>query len=312
MTFPNQPLATCATIILFQPDAQAWHNTAALATQTDCLLVVDNTPVPATAPIELPAHVHLLYQHNRGGIAGALNLAATKADTLGFRYLAFLDQDSVLPPNLVRRMVEFCGREKADMAGPRIFESGSGVYLKYKRVHRFYIRRIDTGTMTVPTEVSFMITSGSVLDLQTYRCLGGFREDFFIDSVDTEYCLRLQQAGGRLLINPDVEIRHAIGACKARPITKKRKVISNCHPAWRRYFIGFNNARTSRLYLSRYPAFAAWMMLIIGKEALAILLVDDDAPMRAWALVGGYLAGWWQESSDNPYMPSSARPGAAS
>jgi rhamnosyltransferase len=39
-------------------------------------------------------------------------------------------------------------------------------------------------------DMESVITSGSLLSLAAYTAIGPFREDFFIDHVDTEYCLR--------------------------------------------------------------------------------------------------------------------------
>ena len=56
-----------------------------------------------------------------------------------------------------------------------------------------------------------MISSGSLVSLEALREIGPFREDFFIDMVDTEWSLRGWARGRGSWIAESVPMRHALG-----------------------------------------------------------------------------------------------------
>jgi rhamnosyltransferase len=58
---------------------------------------------------------------------------------------------------------------------------------------------------------SVIISSGTAISLEAYRELGQFREDFFIDHVDAEYCMRAQAHGVPVCVNADVSLPHELG-----------------------------------------------------------------------------------------------------
>ena len=57
-----------------------------------------------------------------------------------------------------------------------------------------------------------MITSGSLLALAVFRRVGPMREDFFIDAVDFQYCLRLRRHGYKVIETLLPTLIHPIGA----------------------------------------------------------------------------------------------------
>ena len=60
--------------------------------------------------------------------------------------------------------------------------------------------------------MTLVITSGTLTSLKAFANLGPFRADFFIDFVDSEYCLRARKAGYRILVSPHARIRHRVGS----------------------------------------------------------------------------------------------------
>ena len=61
-------------------------------------------------------------------------------------------------------------------------------------------------------EVESVISSGSLLALAVYEQIGPFRDEFFIDHVDTEYCLRARRQGFRILQTRRPSMSHTVGA----------------------------------------------------------------------------------------------------
>ena len=56
-----------------------------------------------------------------------------------------------------------------------------------------------------------VITSGCLVDAAFAREIGGFRDDFFIDQVDHEFCLRTRANGRRVAISAKPVMQHSVG-----------------------------------------------------------------------------------------------------
>ncbi len=57
-----------------------------------------------------------------------------------------------------------------------------------------------------------MITSGSFVQLDILREIGGFKDELFIDSVDDEYCMRARDHGFAIIEATAFGTEHKIGA----------------------------------------------------------------------------------------------------
>ena len=62
-----------------------------------------------------------------------------------------------------------------------------------------------------PYEVSFLISSGTLVPCSALLALRGMRSNYFIDHVDTEWCLRARAAGYLLLVVPEARLYHRLG-----------------------------------------------------------------------------------------------------
>jgi len=89
-------------------------------------------------------------------------------------------------------------------------------------------------------EVESVITSGSLLSLPAYAAIGPFREEFFIDYVDTEFCIRARTAGYRVVQTRRPLMSHTVGAPTAHKLPWATKWTTN-HSPDRRYYIARNN-----------------------------------------------------------------------
>jgi rhamnosyltransferase len=134
-----------------------------------------------------------------------------------------------------------------------------------------------------------LITSGMLLPVSFARAIGGFREDFFIDSVDHEFCLRASDYGARLYVTREPLMRHSIGA-PARSFRWAR-MLSSGHPSTRKYFIARNALWTVRLHARHHPLWALRQFVRIGAEAVGILLFETDRLAKLAALLRGVKDG---------------------
>jgi rhamnosyltransferase len=105
-----------------------------------------------------------------------------------------LGQDTTIAPDMVVSLTEIV---RSDPHAPQLAIVGSNFKDKVTgRLNTTVARPGDPGA----TETVTTITSGSLVSLTVFQLLGGLRDDFFIDCVDHEYCLRARAHGFRVMI----------------------------------------------------------------------------------------------------------------
>lgn len=108
----------------------------------------------------------------------------------GYKYLLLLDQDSIFKIEDIRKMFQEIRNHASKDIGiytPEIhYMKGNG---------EIRARTVQTKPSTVFSEISWAITSGSVVSLEVYSQSSGFDEFLFIDRVDYEYCVQLRKLG---------------------------------------------------------------------------------------------------------------------
>jgi rhamnosyltransferase len=94
-------------------------------------------------------------------------------------------------------------------------------------------------------DVSMVITSGSLVNTVDFGSLGGFDEGFFIDYVDTDFCLRCRAAGWRIAVSADARLEHHLGRRETRELAGMVFHPTN-HPPLRHYYIARNRVAMIR------------------------------------------------------------------
>jgi rhamnosyltransferase len=153
------------------------------------------------------------------GIAYAQNAGIEKSISEGADYILLLDQDSMPSANLAPHLLECIlalrkTLPKIIAASPRYRDPRTG-FSSLFMVSRFRIPyRYQPNQQVVPENIvlaSFLISSGTLIDLKKLQELRGMRSDYFIDHVDTEWCLRAQSQGYKLIGVHDALMEHSLG-----------------------------------------------------------------------------------------------------
>ena len=91
------------------------------------------------------------------------------------------------------------------------------------------------------------------------EAVDGFDESFFLYEEDVDLCLRVRQAGGRILYTPEAEVVHHLGRSMARAPARARLEYHRSHL----HFYAKHNSRAERLVLRAWMAgraAGAWMV----------------------------------------------------
>jgi rhamnosyltransferase len=104
------------------------------------------------------------------------------------------------------------------------------------------------------TPANWLITSGSCINVEVFKKLGGYLEKLFIDEVDHEYCFRANLAGYQVLLFEHIFLSHNLGESReVNNFMKNRKLKRNIHSSTRLYYITRNSIYLKRKYKKNFP-----------------------------------------------------------
>ncbi|MBU2786952.1 glycosyltransferase family 2 protein [Acidithiobacillus sp. VAN18-1] len=174
------------------------------------------------------------------GIATALNRGIAAAQRDGMEFVLLLDQDSECASDLIHELL--AAHEKVRQQGGRVAAIGSRA-LDRETGHLSDALRFGWfGTRVQPcpegsaVPVDFLISSGTLISLETLRTLGTMRENLFIDHVDTEWILRAHQHGYHAYLCCTAKIIHARGERRLRVWTGRWRD-APLHKPFRYYYL---------------------------------------------------------------------------
>lgn len=251
-------------IVLYHPEVDSLSYFRELANSVDRLILVDNTPSEAIN-YPWPKQVDYISNGENLGIAKALNQGIEKLLKEGYKFVFLFDQDSRVKDDFFEKMLIFKCMNTQGVAiwAPDFLDINTGMRSRFTKLGRWTYRSLSCEGNQSPIVVSFVITSGSLLDLYTWEMLGRFREDFFIDHVDSEYCLRVAVHGFSILVNPNVVLQHAVGKRSVHKLFGQ-VIKPNHHNYIRRYYISRNGVcvliQYGKLIHSVIPLYLARMM----------------------------------------------------
>jgi len=286
-------------VVTYNPNPGFIGNFHAILPQVDELIIVDNN-----SSGEVLARIREFTEHNRSahlvsndrniGLAAAQNLGITEASP-ETEWIMLLDDDSLADPAMVSNMksayLRQPSQEDVAIVAPRIRDVNIDQDLlhlvEYKKIFFKRTKLDDKKTLGV----LFAIASGCLIKKSIIEKLGKMRDEFFIDYVDTEFCLRVITAGYRILAVHDAELKHRLGAKSTHHILGKRVVAPN-HSAKRKYTIYRNRVIVWREYLAKVPSYIIYDMLAAVFDVARILLLEKDKSNKLRQIGRGVYHGW--------------------
>jgi len=283
---PGSKADVCAVVVTYHPDPGFPDRLARVRSQVGGVVVVDNgSSPPAREMLRCAAgpDVELILNDTNLGVAGALNQGVGRARDRFFRWALTLDQDSVVEPFLVQALLEayndFPMKEKVAVVGSNYFDEKRGKTL----VPEFPAQPLCLEQTTV-------ITSGSLISVDAYGKVGPFRDDFFIDHVDDEYCLRARSRGYKVILCRRPVIRHSIGSAKTARIFGREVWTSN-HSAARRYYMMRNFTVLARAYWTTEQAWVALRLLRHAAFMILMVLFEEEKTAKIRNIARGIMDG---------------------
>ena len=135
-------------------------------------------------------------------------------------------------------------------------------------------------------ECPTVITAGTLLSLRAFATVGPFRDAFFIDSVDHDYCLRLRAKGYRVVVTREPLIVHAVGDYGCVRVLGM-EIAHSVHPPTRRYYITRNRLMLIGEYAFKEPRWALGQMRRLTQDTLLMLLFERARRRKVSAMALG-------------------------
>lgn len=179
------------------------------------------------------------------GIAKAQNVGINFAESEGASHIIFFDQDSVINNTLISELLKPIQENKTHISAPIFIDEKKGFTYPIVHINKNGTREKIRPTPDMPAfKVNNVISSGTLVAIEVIQKVGLMKESFFIDYVDTEWCLRANSLGYNILVIPSAVMLHSIGD---KTLTIGKYHVPK-HSPFRRYY----RIRNS-FYLLKYP-----------------------------------------------------------
>ena len=255
-----------AGIIWYNPDNKAISQLNELIGLFDRIYIYDNSSKSNKFKINKELFKKgFIYVFNgkNEGISKAFNYISSVATKVDFLFT--LDQDTEIKREQIIQLENYNNHN---------FDSKVGIYCP-----EIIFEAKGTSKVGVQ-DIQFTITSCSMINLQIFKCLGGYDENIFLDGVDREYCFRLRQANYKIRQVSYIKVKQNLG-------NGKKNILGIYeHSPMRNYYIAYNRL----YYIAKYPEyFKNWykfkyLYLSTAKQIISVLLCEKNKKEKILAI----------------------------
>jgi len=298
-----------AVIVTYNIGKEIIRNVNTLKSQIDKLFIVDNASDNSTLNyLQIIKHhfpnVEITYNQTNLGLGKAQNMGIQQALRQNFDWILLLDHDSYLHKNAIFYFKQFYShlspREKDRVAilAPNVFGLNTKTYYGYitKLWPCFFQRKYCHGKSAIKNVLA-AISSGSLLRAEIIKRLGLLREDFFIDFIDVEYCLRAISKGYTIHVVCRAKLYHKLGQRKLYKIGPFQ-IKPTFHPPCRRFFIYRNRVIVWKSYFAKVPSYVIYDILAAIYDFLRIFLYENHKNEKIKMAFKGLKEGLLENNSN--------------
>jgi rhamnosyltransferase len=289
---PAPATRVVAVISAFNPGPALLEACLSLLPQTASVTIVDDGSTADVAEILdacAAAGCQIVLLGHNSGIAAALNAGVDTAfeGTPTADFVLTLDQDSTLQGDYVARAV--AAFEAATVAGVRVGlvapHSVEGLPSRVAEVRNGVVLGLEP------------IQSGLVIPRVIWQSAGPLRAGLFIDSVDTEYFMRLADAGFETVLAPGTHLGHSLGnrfhptVFGSRLRFGGRDIALVRSAPFRYYYIARNRVLMNRAFGARHRAWCLRETLLDTRHFAIVLAFSQNRAVLARLIVAGWRDG---------------------
>lgn len=245
-------------VVLYNPSNIQIKNIENSLSFLDKIYVIDNSI--AIHNVYNSKKIIYYSQNENMGIAKALNIGCELAIQDGFKWVLTMDQDSVFKKETIAELCDYIENNETEKT-----------YIVSPWLNTRLLDCKPTEKISHPTDV---MTSGSIMNLELYKKIGGFKEWLFIDGVDIAYCYDANRMGYHIDRLNNVDIDHSLGDIKIYKLFWKKFLCTN-HNYIRKYYMQRNYCYLREEY--KYDGYDFDNMPIAFKGIIfRIILFEND------------------------------------
>lgn len=277
-----EPARVLATIVSYQPDpARLRALLESVVKQVARVVVIDNGSSPETVQLlralKARLDIDLIEFAQNRGIAAAHNAGIQLAKQRRDDYVLLLDHDSCLAPGCVAALLHAHQHLRAAgvrlaAVGPQYRDETSGMPAPFLRYTRWRSIKVYPRNALDMVEASVLISSGSLIAIDTLDALGGMDESLFVDGVDWDWCFRARASGYHLVGVGGACMTHSLGDSGIRIL---RWVIPLHSPV--RHYYAYRNAI---LLCQRATVPRSWKIHFTARLLIRFAIYMVLAPQR--------------------------------
>lgn len=270
-------------VVLYKAEDSVIHNIESYYNEIDVLYVINND-INENDNIKQYCQdkINIKYYNLKKnyGIAFALNYGCKLAIKEGYKYILTMDQDSKFKIDSVNKMKKFMNEnnQKYGIVGPNAYamcfdENTNKDLVSYIEVDK-------------DTEYDWLMTSGSIMNLEAYKKTSGFDDKMFIAHVDIEIGIQYRKLGYKIIKLKDAVLYQHFGNSKP-----KKFLFWTVHPSYdspvRMYYL-FRNQK----YLKRkYPNNKNMIHIQLYKYIIKIICYENNKLKKLYMALKGYIDG---------------------
>ena len=235
----------CIIVVTFNPQIENFENNLQMFLENDSykIILVDNfsnnIKQIRQSVILNKEYIILNELDSNYGIAHAQNKGINIAKNLDCTHVLFFDQDSCVPSNTLQELLS----QELKILSQGINLGAIGPIYKDSRTNNFYPLGLIKGinlkkiypevNSNLNYETSFIISSGTLIQINIFDKVGLMNTNLFIDIVDIEWCLRASHFGYKIFATSSVILNHSIGDKRIISFGKEISI----HSPIRRYYM---------------------------------------------------------------------------
>ena len=274
-------------MVTYNPEADVVDHVESIIKSCLHLVVIDNgsneNSLNYIKKLEGNASISVIYNKKNMGLGTALNQGIrhilNSNEMKNVDWIATFDQDSHVENNYFNEMLQvyekISDKDKVVVLAPNWSEQKIGGS-----------NNSQVNQQLEPIEQKTVITSGSLVKKEVFNQIGLFEEDYFIDFLDIEFCLRARHHGYKIVIIPQVIMVHNLGNTEEHRLLKSRVKATN-HNYIRRYYITRNRLYTYKKYFRTEKEWLKEDLTATMKEFIIVLLFEKDRVRKVESMVRG-------------------------
>jgi rhamnosyltransferase len=274
-------------MVTYNPEADVVRNAKAITKSCKELIVIDNgsksEALKNVQLLENETNITVIFNKQNMGLGYALNQGIqyilNSQELKQVEWIATFDQDSKVDNRYFEGMLsayeKFQNKEIAAILAPNWVE-----------------QKITSSEQSISNSTELLqeqktvITSGSLVKKKVFSEIGLFEEDYFIDFLDHEFCLRARSKGYKIFIVPDVSMVHNLGNTEQHKLLGSTVMATN-HNFIRRYYITRNRIYTYRKFFKTEKEWIKEDFTATAKEFIIIFLFEKNRLKKLKSMITG-------------------------